>query len=51
MDETDSIDTDIRLKKIYVKVGEDVVSFEVDHIMGSTFVYPVQGDSKRMDVR
>lgn len=51
MDETDSIDTDIRLKKVYVKIGEDVVGFEVDHIMGSTFVYPVQGDSKRMDVR
>lgn len=51
MDETDSIDTDIKLKKIFVKVGKDVIAFEVDHIMGSQFVYPVQGDSQRMDVR
>lgn len=51
MDETDSIDTDIKLKKVLVKVGDDVLAFEVDHIMGSQFVYPIQGDSQRMDVR
>lgn len=51
MDETDSIDTDIKLKKVLIKVGDDVLAFEVDHIMGSQFVYPIQGDSQRMDVR
>lgn len=51
MDETDSIDTDIQMKSILVKVGNDLVAFPTTHLPGATFVYPIQGDQQRMDVR
>lgn len=51
MDETDSIDTDIQMQSILVKVGNDVVAFPTTHLPGATFVYPIQGDQQRMDVR
>lgn len=51
MDETDSIDTDILMKSIIVKVGDDVLKFPTTHLPGSQFHYPVQGDQQRMDVR
>lgn len=51
MDETDSIDTDIQMKSLLIKVGDDVVSFPTTHLPGATFVYPIQGDQQRMDVR
>lgn len=51
MDETDSIDTDIQLKSIYLKVGDDVLRYPVSHLPGAQFHYPVQGDQQRMDVR
>lgn len=51
MDETDSIDTDIVLSNVYVKVGNDVLKFPTTHLPGAQFVYPIQGDQQRMDVR
>ena len=51
MDETDSIDTDILMKSIVVKVGDDVLKFPTTHLPGAQFHYPVQGDQQRMDVR
>lgn len=51
MDETDSIDTDILLKAVIVKVGKDVLKFPTTHLPGAQFHYPVQGDQQRMDVR
>ena len=51
MDETDSVDTDIQLKSVLVKVGNDVLSFPTTHIPGAQFVYPITGDQQRMDVR
>lgn len=51
MDETDSIDTDIILKNVLVKVGNDILKFPTNHLPGSQFHYPVQGDQQRMDVR
>lgn len=51
MDETDSVDTDILLKKIYIKVGEDVLAFPVSQVPTAQFAYPLQGDQQRMDVR
>ena len=51
MDETDSIDTDIQLKSVLIKVGDDVIAFPTTHLPGATFVYPIQGDQQRMDVR
>jgi hypothetical protein len=51
MDETDSIDTDILMKAVYVKVGNDVLKFPTTHLPGAQFVYPIQGDQQRMDVR
>lgn len=51
MDETDSIDTDILMKSVLVKVGDDVLKFPTTHLPGAQFHYPVQGDQQRMDVR
>ncbi|BAW19068.1 putative major head protein [Ralstonia phage RP31] len=51
MDETDSIDTDILLKSVVIKVGNDVLEFPTTHLPGAQFHYPVQGDQQRMDVR
>lgn len=51
MDETDSVDTDILLKKIYIKVGDDILSFPVAQVPSAQFAYPLQGDQQRMDVR
>lgn len=51
MDETDSIDTDILMKAVVVKIGDDVVKFPTTHLPGAQFHYPVQGDQQRMDVR
>ncbi len=51
MDETDSIDTDILMKAVIVKVGDDVLKFPTTHLPGAQFHYPVQGDQQRMDVR
>lgn len=51
LDETDSIDTDIALKNIYVKVGADVLAFNVRHLRGAQYNYAVQGDGQRMDLR
>lgn len=51
MDETDSIDTDIVLRSIIVKVGNDVLEFPTAQLPGAQFVYPIQGDQQRMDVR
>jgi hypothetical protein len=51
MDETDSIDTDILLKSVIVKVGDDILKFPTTHLPGAQFHYPVQGDQQRMDVR
>lgn len=51
MDETDSIDTDILMKAVYIKVGDDVLKFPTTHLPGAQFHYPVQGDQQRMDVR
>ena len=51
MDETDSIDTDILLKAVAIKIGDDVIKFPTTHLPGSQFHYPVQGDQQRMDVR
>jgi hypothetical protein len=51
MDETDSIDTDIVMKSVLVKVGSDVLKFPTNHLPGAQFHYPVQGDQQRMDVR
>ena len=51
MDETDSIDTDILMKAVVVKVGDDILKFPTTHLPGAQFHYPVQGDQQRMDVR
>lgn len=51
MDETDSVDTDIQMKNLLIKVGNDVMSFPTTHIPGAQFVYPITGDQQRMDVR
>lgn len=51
MDETDSVDTDILLKKIYLKIGDDIVSYPVSQVPTAQFAYPLQGDQQRMDVR
>lgn len=51
MDETDSIDTDILMKSIIVKIGADILKFPATHLPGAQFHYPVQGDQQRMDVR
>ena len=51
MDETDSIDTDILMKAVIVKVGDDILKFPTTHLPGAQFHYPVQGDQQRMDVR
>lgn len=51
MDETDSVDTDIVLKNVYIKVGNDVLKYPTSQVPGSQFHYPVQGDQQRMDVR
>lgn len=51
MDETDSIDTDILLKNLYIQVGTDTLKFPATHLPGAQFVYPIQGDQQRMDVR
>lgn len=51
MDETDSIDTDIKLKNIYLKIGDDVLAYPVSYLPGAQFMYPQQGDQQRMDLR
>lgn len=60
MDETDSIDTDILMKSVLIRVSTvsstgvetvDVIKFPVNHLPGAQFHYPVQGDQQRMDVR
>lgn len=51
MDETDSVDTDIRLKGLLLKVGTDVIALPTLNIPGSQFHHNVQGDNQEMVVR
>lgn len=51
MNETDSVDTDIRVKRIAVKIGADVVILSTANIPGNQFHHNVQGDNQEMIVR
>lgn len=48
---TDSLDTTVRLKNVYIKVGDDVIQLHVENLLGSTFVGAgVQGDTRGMNL-
>lgn len=49
-DETDSIDTDIKLGEILLKVGDDIIKFDMRDFPQAQFVGSTQGDEQRMDL-
>lgn len=51
LDESDSIDTDIRLQGLLLKVGQDVVALSTTNLPGRQFHHNLQGDNQEMIVR
>lgn len=49
-DETDSIDTDIKLGELLLKVGDDIVKFDMRDFPQAQFHGSQQGDEQRMDL-
>lgn len=49
-DETDSIDTDIKLADVLIKVGDDIVRFDMRDFPQAQFHGSQQGDEQRMDL-
>lgn len=39
MDRTDSLDTDVKLSRVYLKVGADIIAIRADVIAGNNFIY------------
>lgn len=49
-DETDSIDTDIKLAEVLIKAGDDIVRFDMRDFPQAQFHGSQQGDEQRMDL-
>lgn len=49
-DETDSIDTDIKLEAVLIKVGDDILRFDTRDLPQAQFHGSQQGDEQRMDI-
>lgn len=50
LDSTDSIDTAIVLKKLYMKAGDDVIGFNTDRLATAVFTYAMQGNYRQMNL-
>lgn len=51
LDESDSIDTDIRIQGLLLKVGQDVIALSTSNLPGRQFHHNLQGDNQEMLVR
>ncbi len=50
MDQTDSIDPGIDLKAVYVKVGDDILSFTTENLPLANFIAAAQGNNRLMNL-
>ena len=49
-DSSDALDVDMAVKRVYVQVGDDVVSFNTHNMFSSNFTYSTQGDTQRLSL-
>lgn len=49
-DTSDALDVDMNVKRVFLQVGNDVVSFNTSGMFSSNFTYSVQGDTQRLSL-